>query len=120
MAFTTLPFSLLGFRVMGDVAGYTCYTDRYGRKVYYKKAPPDKPPSGRQALQRRRFQLAVAAWKSLTDAEKHSLEEACRRSSLCLTGQNLYTSCSLRGDFGTYATIEEQPAIQLPPLVFIP
>lgn len=120
MAFTVVPWDLLGFRVMGDCGGYTIYTDRYGRKVFYKKAPPDKPASPLQRHHRDRFRDAVVAWKALDDAEKQSLEAAVASASLCLTGQNLYTSCALRHDAATYMTVERQTAVQLPPLVFIP
>lgn len=119
MAFTVLPFNLLGFRVAGDVSGFTCYTDKFGRKVWYKKAPPDKPPSQRQLDRRRLFKLAVEAWKNLTAEEKQQLEIAASKASLCLTGQNLYTSCSLRAAEGTYRTIERQTHTTLPALAIL-
>ena len=109
----------MGTRVMGDCGGFTMYTDRHGRKVIYKKAPPEKPASRLQRIVRDRFRAAVEAWKILSDAEKAALERAVKRTSLCLTGQNLFTSCSLRSASGVYATIARQAKEILPPLVVI-
>jgi hypothetical protein len=119
MAFTVMPWTLLGTRVMGDVSGYTVYTDRFGRKIWYKKAPPKEPPSPRQLEQRRRFRDAVNAWIALSEPEKLALEEAVRKTSLCLTGQNLFTSCALKHADDVYATLAKQTGETLPPLPFI-
>lgn len=120
MAFTKLPFNLLGFRVMGDVDGLTVYTDRHGRKIFYKKAPPKEPPSSRQVHFRSRFRAAVNAWIALSDDDKQQLETAVARAALCLTGQNLFTSCALRDKPDVYATIAHQTGTTLPPLPVIP
>ncbi len=106
MAMTKLPFHLFGFRVMGDVSGITVYTNKKFQKVFYKKAPPDKPASPAQRARRDLFGKAIAAWRLLSSDQKRDLEDATRALSLCLTGQNLFTSCCLRSDAGTYATIE--------------
>jgi hypothetical protein len=105
---------------MGDCGGFTIYTDRFGRKVFYKKAPPKEPASPLQRHHRDRFRDAVFAWKLLLDDEKRQLELAVHRASLCLTGQNLYTSCALRHDEAVYMTIADQTHTNLPPLVLIP
>jgi hypothetical protein len=101
---------------MGDMGGYTCYTDRHYRKVFYKKAPPDKPPSPSQQACRRRFREAVNAWKALSTDDKAALERAVHTASLCLTGQNLYTACALRAAFDVYATVGRQTGETLPAL----
>jgi hypothetical protein len=120
MAMTTIPWNLLGFRVMGDLGGFTIYTDRFYRKVWYPRAPPHKPPSAAQRHFRARFKAAVAAWKSLSDSDKAALERAVHTLSLCLTGQNLFTSCALRSAFEAYETIGRQSSEVLPPLPVIP
>jgi len=120
MAMTNVPWDLIGFRVMGDVGGFTIYTDRFFRKIVYQKAPPKEPASPEQRLLRDRFGNAVRAWKSLSDVDKASLERAVKKTSLCLTGQNLYTSCSLRHAEGVYATIARQTGEILPPLAVLP
>src|SRR4029077_1702098 len=100
---------------MGDIGGVTCYTDRHGRKVFYKKAPPTKPPSPSQVKQRDRFRRAVTAWKALSTPEKAALERAVHTACLCLTGQNLYTASSLRPLAAVYPTIPRQTGEPLPP-----
>lgn len=120
MAMTTLPIHIMGFRVMGDVGGYTCYTNAKFKKVYYPKSPPDKPASPAQRALRDRFAAAVRAWKSLSADDKQALEDAVHSLSLCLTGQNLYTSCCLRSSEGIYQTIARQANVTLPPLVTLP
>lgn len=119
MAWTKLPFSLFGFRVMGDVNGITCYTNRKYQKVFYEKAPPDKPPSPAQTIQRSRFRTAVQAWRALSDSDKDALERTVHKLSLCLTGQNLYVSCALKHKPDTYTTCARQANETLPPLIFI-
>lgn len=116
VAFTTIPWNVIGFRVMGDVGGFTIYTDRHFRKVVYDKAPPDKPASPAQRITRDRFRSAVQAWKALTPDEKASLERAVHTASLCLTGQNLYTSCALKHADAVYQTIARQTGETLPTL----
>lgn len=116
MAFTRLPLELFGFRVMGDVGGFTCYTDARFRKVFYKKAPPKEPASPAQAKLRARFGDAIRAWKALTADEKAALERAVKKTSLCLTGQNLFVSCMLKAAPGVYATIADQSSEDLPAL----
>lgn len=90
--------SLLGFRVRGDIDGYTVYTDRFGRKVWYKKAPPDKPPSPLQLTCRARFRTAVMCWRNLPESERDKYEIASKVLCLCMTGHNLFVHLCLRGD----------------------
>jgi hypothetical protein len=119
MAISNLPIHVMGFRVMGDVGGLTCYTDRNFKKVFYQKAPPQLPASPRQRLLRDRFAAAVTAWKALTDDDKAALERAVKKTSLCLTGQNLFTSCSIKCKPDVYATIAAQAGEVLPPLAVL-
>lgn len=92
-----IPPDLLGFRVSGDVDGITIYTDRYGRKIAFKKSWPDKPPSASQAINRARFRTAVASWRNLTQPERDAYERATLSLSLYMTGINLYVHLCLRG-----------------------
>jgi hypothetical protein len=119
MAFT-IPFQILGAQVSGDLGGYTIYTDMKGQKVVFPKSPPEKPPSSAQLFYRARFTAAQSNWKALSLADKESLELACRRLSLPMTGQNLYVSVQLKNDVDAYATIEMQSGIQLPAFEPVP
>lgn len=116
MAFSTIPWDLIGHRVIGDIAGFTTYTDRYGRITVFKKAPPHKPPTQAQLHQRDKFRRCVNAWKVLTNDEKAALERTVHRLSLCLTGQNLFVSCSMKQKPDVYATCGRQAKEVLPPL----
>jgi hypothetical protein len=102
--------------VSGDFADLTIYTDRYNRKTVYPFSPPDKPASATQAAMRARFKQVQAEWKALSRENKAALEAAARRLSLCLTGQNLWLSCSLRSKPETYAAIQRLSGVDLPPL----
>lgn len=112
----TVPWSLVGIAVAGDCSGLSIYTDRFGRKTWYPFSPPKEPPSELQIAQRERFRLAQLAWRSLTADEKFTLEEATKRTSIPLTGQNLYMSAILRNDPESYETIQRQSGLQLPAL----
>lgn len=109
-----IPWNLIAARLAGDIGGVTCYTDRFGRKTVYPISPPDKPASPEQTTLRGRFAQAVAAWKALTAQEKANLEEACRKASLRLTGQNLYISAALKGMNANVQAIARQTGISLP------
>ena len=102
--------------MIGDIAGFTTYTDRYGRITVFSKAPPHKPPTGAQITQRAKFRDCVNAWKALTDDEKAALERTVHTLSLCLTGQNLFVSCSMKQKPDVYTTCARQAGETLPPL----
>lgn len=110
----TVPWQIIAMNLAGDIGDYTIYTDRFQQKVVYPKSPPKDPPSQMQVQQRARFKTAQAAWKMLSNAEKLSLENACRKTSASLTGQNLWISCSIRRDNSTLLTIERQSGVPLP------
>ena len=112
----TIPWNLIGTWVSGDVGGLTIYTDRFGRKVAFAKAPPDKPPTQNQIDQRERFRLAQASWSALSDAEKKSLEDVVKATSLCLTGQNLWIHGRLKDGQRLFDTLTSQTGISLPAL----
>lgn len=116
----TVPWNLIGMAISGDVAGLTIYTDRFNRKIAFDKAPPKKPPTPAQVIQRERFKLAMADWSALTDQQKLALEQAVLRTSIVMTGGNLYVSTALTGDFHAYATVSAQSGVTLPDVVFIP
>lgn len=112
----SIPWNLIGLQVSGDFGDTTIYTDRYNRKVVYPKSPPKEPPSPAQVQSRDAFRAAQASWAALSVVEKAALENACRRTSIPLTGQNLWIHCQLTGDSQAYTTIQRQSGITLPPL----
>jgi len=105
---------MLGIQVQGDLGPWTIYTDRKGRKKWFLYSPPTKPPTPNQLVARNRFRTAVLNWKALTAEQKFNLEEACRRLSLCITGQNLFVSTQLTHKQTAYATVARQSRLTLP------
>ena len=114
-----IPANILGLIVSGDINGISIYTDRHGRKIAYEKAPPTKPASVLQALQRGRFRDAMANWKAATTAIKTDWENASLKASLCMTGLNMWLHFSLKGRTEALFTISSQTGITLsmPPVV---
>jgi len=110
----SVPWQLMGLSVAGDCGGYSIYTDRYKRKIAYPKSPPKDPPSQKQIDQRAAFRNAQASWKVLSAQQKQNLEDACRKTSIPLTGQNLYMHTIMVRDKDAYHTIERQSGITLP------
>jgi len=112
----TVPWNLIGMEVSGDVGDYTIYTNRFQKKVAFPKAPPKEPPSELQIIQRASFKAAQKSWMDLTDQEKTNLENATKKLSMPLTGQNLWISALLKSDFQAYLTVQNQSGIILPEL----
>lgn len=111
-----IPASTLGLIVSGDVDGITIYTDRYGRKVAYPKAPPKEPPTAFQTYYRGRFKTAQANYMALTVTQKAEYEDLTKRANLCMTGQNLFIHVALKHTFGLLNTLQQQTAvIVIPP-----
>ncbi len=116
----TIPLSLFGFRVSGDLGGLTIYTNQNGRKVAYNIAPPKEPVSVRQQLNRNRFIWAAAKWRALSQGNKKALEDATRRTGLVLTGQNLWISASMRADQTGFDRVLRDADISTIPLIITP
>lgn len=113
------PANLLGFVVSGDIAGQTIYTDRFMRKVVFPQAPPTKPPTPMQVIQRCRFATAVANWHAATESQRVGFEQISLKASLCMTGLNLWISVSLQGTVLMLDTLCKQTGIFVddPPLI---
>ena len=109
----TIPYEWLGLTVSGDFGDVTIYTDRFGHKVFFPRSPPKEPPTARQTLQRGRFRSAVQAYMALTKAEKLAWELITKKSSCCLTGQNLYIKIALTHQYDALTTLRKQTGISV-------
>lgn len=107
-------------QISGDVGGFTIYTDRFGRKVVFPKSPPEKPPSTEQLRQQTRFKTAQASWKSLSEIEVKNLEDACKKTNVPMTGQNLWIHTALTNDQEAMRTIQRQSGITLTIPAYVP
>lgn len=104
----------------GEIAGLIIYTNKNGLKVIYPK-PSYTPSSSPAQLQARdRFKRAQAAWAALSSSDKALLELAVLRSSLPLTGQNLYLRLAMQTNQGKRLTLIRNTGLPLPPIPFVP
>lgn len=99
-------FRFLGFQAQGDLGGYTMYTARDGRLVFFPKHPPLKPPSPRQQIQRQRFTMAAEAWQALTPDQRRNWTDAANHVPLSITGYNLFIYHQTTNNDATINTIE--------------
>ncbi len=100
--------------VSGDVSGLTIYTDRYGRKVVYPKAPPKEPPTNLQIAARARFAAGQAEYMSLTASQKADYERLVQIATLAMTGQNLFIHVAMKHTAAMLATLMLQTGITVP------
>jgi len=108
-----VPWNLIGQTVSGDIGDLTIYTDRYGQKVAFPKAPPEKPPTFAQLWQRARFATAVRTWRELDEAARNLWEQMTLRLSLQMTGHNAWITCSFRHDEQLVETLRQQSGYPL-------
>lgn len=106
-------FAFIGFRPTGDVAGYTAYTNRKGRVVWFIKSPPKTPFTRLQLRHMRAFEFAARAWSHQTQETRNDWNRAARRAHLYLSGYSLWMHWQLKRDRPAIATIERQSGIQL-------
>lgn len=116
MTLTLKPalLSLLGTVIHGDLGPYTFYTSKRRGKVFYLKAPPAKPPSRLQHLQRNKIRDAAASWRRLTPQSRALWNLAAKRAHLRIGGYQLWVAQRLTTDSTWLRTIERQCKIQLP------
>jgi len=106
---------VFGLIVSGDVGGLTIYTDRFGKKVTFPKSPPKEPPTPIQVALRTRFKTAQANYMALSDVAKADWELLVQRTHLCMTGQNLFISVSMRRTFDILDTLMRQSGVSVTP-----
>jgi len=111
----TVPPSAFGLIVSGDVADITIYTDRFGKKVAYPKSPPKEPPSHLQSLLRNRFKVAQKSYMLESPSSKADWELLAQKANLCMTGQNLYISVSMRRTYDILDTLMNQTGVSVNP-----
>lgn len=105
--------NFLGFRPTGDLADLTSYTSKRNKVVWFKKAPPLKPPSLKQIHQRLLFGNAARGWKQLTQGTRDDWKTAAHRAHIHLSGYLLYMVWTLTPDRGPIRTIERISGITL-------
>lgn len=110
-----IPASALGLIVSGDLDGVTIYTDRFGRKILYPKAPPKEPPTELQVYMRTRFRAAQAQYMALSAPDRALWELLACRANLCMTGQNLLIHIAMKDAFTLLDTLMRQTGVTVTP-----
>lgn len=115
----SFPATFLGMDLSGDYSTLTMYYNMARKLIVFPKAPPDKPPSPAQIVYRTRFKTAIENWKALTKPQQANIEEATLRTSMQMTGLNLWISTSLTGELERYRTVARQANLTLtePPIL---
>jgi len=108
-------FALLGFNCTGDVGPWTIYTSKRRQLVIGPRTPAMNPPTVTQTIMRNRWRTAAAWWPRLPPGHRELWEEASRRTSLGITGYNLWIWWYAHQDRATIATIERQSGVELLP-----
>lgn len=106
-------YELLGHSMQGDLAGWTCYTSRRNRVVWFVKSPPLEPASPTQRAIRNIFILNANVWRSMSIASRSTWNDAAIAGRLRIHGYDLFTWWMRTKDAGTIATIERQSGITI-------
>jgi len=105
----------MGLRPTGDFGPWTFYTDKRGTPVWFIKAPPTSPPTARQLFVRAKLGDFARHWTQQTKQTKMNWERATKRTSLKMTGYNLFQWWLWHNKRKVIETIERQSGIQLLP-----
>jgi hypothetical protein len=109
----SFPWKFCGTNIQGDIDGLTLYVSSRGKVVAFLRAPPDKPPSADQTTIRNRWRAAGSAWAALPEPQRRNWLSAARRTSLRITGYNLFVYWITTANDATIRTIERQTGLQL-------
>lgn len=109
----TLIPAVLGWYVTGDLGPYTIYTNARGKIVWFPRSPPLMPPTIHQTQQRQNFKLAAQAWRSFDAATRAAWERVARRTSMQMTGYNLFVWRSTHTDITPILTAARQAGVPI-------
>lgn len=101
----TSLFTYLGFRLSGDLGGFTMYTYCRKRPVFFVKSPPLTPPTSRQISQRNQFRLVGYLWRSIGPEKRALWTDLAKAAKLRILGYQLFLHWTLRNDKPTILTL---------------
>ena len=107
-------FPFLGINTQGDLGGWTFYTAKDKGLVWFPKAPPLRPASYLQKVQRTRWKNVARMWRQYTPAERLLWMRAAIGAGLQIHGYDLFTYVVSRPDSSILPTIERLSFITLP------
>jgi len=104
-------YELLGFHMQGDLNGFTAYTSKRNKVVWFPKSPPLKPPSPAQVSMRNGFRIYGMVWQAFTPQQRATWLRAAAGANLRIHYYNLYVWYSrVRGE-GVIRTVERQSGV---------
>ena len=106
-------FELLGHFMQGDLAGFTCYTAKNNKVVWFVKSPPLEPASELQLQLRNAFRINGSVWRSFPPADRATWNDAATFARLRIHGYNLFTYWMRTKDHAAIATIERISGITI-------
>lgn len=114
---TILPslLNFLGMNIQGDLDGITCWRSARGAIIWYPRAPPRKPPSPLQVLQRQKWTDILVDWNNFTEAQRQAWLDLADQAHTRITGLNLYLWYRCSQDDRVIHTLELQTGITVLP-----
>lgn len=106
-------YELLGHFMQGDLGGFTCYTAKNNRVVWFVKSPPLEPASELQLQLRNAFRGNALVWRTMTADQRSTWNDAATFARLRIHGYNLFTYWMRTQDTATLDTIERQSHIEI-------
>jgi hypothetical protein len=98
--------NVLGLDAAGDLGGFTAYTSKKNRVVWFVKSPPLTPPSYHQRVMRNRFRTIALSWTALAADRRQAWLRAARSAGLRIGGYPLYVWYQTTKNPGPIRTIE--------------
>lgn len=99
-------YELLGHSMQGDLAGWTCYTSKRNKVIWFVKSPPLEPASPTQRAIRNLFVLNATVWRAMPPASRATWLAAADAAHLRIHGYNLFVWWMRTKDNASLATIE--------------
>lgn len=106
-------YELLGHYMQGDLGGFTCYTSKRNRVVWFVKSPPLEPASPTQRTIRNIFVSNAMIWRAFSSKQKATWNRAAIAARLRIHGYDLYTWWMRTRNDGVLRTIERHTNIAI-------
>lgn len=105
--------NVIALTLQGDLAGWTTYTSKKRRIVFFPVSPPRMPATPTQFVYRARFQTLAQQWTSLSEAERNDYATSARYVRANITGYNLWMKAGMTADDQQIQTVEQATGIPL-------
>lgn len=106
-------YELLGHSMQGDLNGFTCYTSKRNKVVWFVKSPPLEPASPTQREIRNIFVMNANVWRALSADQRATWNDAASLARLRIHGYDLFTWWMRTKNNGVLATIERNAGVTI-------